>query len=146
MFDLTPYDRRHSRLTALNPFRELEDMERSFFGRNSLEAFKTDIKDVGNAFELEADLPGFKKEDIAIDINDNYLTIRAERHFENDTKDKDGQYISQERSYGSFARSFDISAVDEEHITASYENGVLKLVLPKKEQTKPSGGRRLEIN
>ena len=125
MFDLTPYDRRHSRLTAFNPFRELEDMERSFFGRNSLEAFKTDIKDVGNAFELEADLPGFKKEDIAIDINDNYLTIRAERHFENDTKDKDGQYISQERSYGSFARSFDISAVDEEHITASYENGVL---------------------
>ena len=113
MFDLTPYDRRHSRLTAFNPFRELEDMERSFFGRNSLEAFKTDIKDVGNAFELEADLPGFKKEDIAIDINDNYLTIRAERHFENDTKDKDGQYISQERSYGSFARSFDISAVDE---------------------------------
>lgn len=146
MFDLTPYDRRHSRLTAFNPFRELEDMERSFFGRNSLEAFKTDIKDVGNAFELEADLPGFKKEDIAIDINDNYLTIRAERHFENDTKDKDGQYISQERSYGSFARSFDISAVGEEHITASYENGVLKLVLPKKEQTKPSGGRRLEIN
>ena len=54
--------------------------------------------------------------------------------------------FSQERSYGSFARSFDISAVDEEHITASYENGVLKLVLPKKEQTKPSGGRRLEIN
>ena len=144
MFDLTPYDRRHSRPAVFNPFKDLEDFEKSFFGRNSLDEFKTDIKDAGNAYVLEADLPGFKKEDIAIDIEDNYLTIRAERHFENESKDDKGRFISRERSYGSFARSFNIASVDADKITASYNDGVLTLQLPKKESG-AAGGRRLEI-
>ena len=106
--------------------------------------FKTDIKDTGKEYELEADLPGFKKEDINIELDDNYLTIQAERKYENDEKDKKGNYVRRERSYGSFSRSFDVSGIDVSAIKASYQDGVLKLILPKKEEAVPAT-RRLEI-
>lgn len=145
MFELTPYDRRrHSHMEPYNPFRELENLERNFFRENSLAEFKTDIKDEGNAYVLEADLPGFKKEDINIDLDDDYLTIRAERHEESEKKDKKGNYIRCERSYGSFSRSFDVSNVKTDEITASYQDGVLKLHMPKKDGGTPKT-RRLEI-
>lgn len=143
MFELTPYSRRHN-VAAYNPFKELEDFERSFFKSSGLIDFNTDIKDTGKAFELEADLPGFKKEDINIEIDSNYLTVSAERKCENEEKDKHG-YIRRERSYGSFSRSFDISGVKTDEIAASYDNGVLKLTMPKKDETVPAT-RRLEIN
>ena len=86
----------------------------------------------------------FQPEDINIDIDNNYLTISAERKYENTEKDKKGSVIRSERSYGSFSRSFDISGVVTDKIEAEYENGVLKLTLPKKEETVPKA-RRLEI-
>lgn len=144
MFDITPQDRKQSQ-SGFSPFKELENLEKSFFGRNSLAEFKTDIQDIGEAFVLEADLPGFKKENISIDIDDHYLTIKAERLMESSAKDSRGQYISRERSFGSFARSFNVSAVDTERITAEYQDGVLKLALPKKNPS-ASSGRRLEIH
>ena len=124
-----------------------DEMERSMFpaqpsGR--LPAFRTDIQDQGDHYLLEADLPGVKKEDIHIDIDGDYLSISAQRNASREEKDDKGNYIRCERSYGSFSRSFDISSVQAEGITAAYDNGVLTLTMPKKDQTVPTS-RRLEI-
>ena len=138
MFELRPYRKNHH-VTAYNPFREMEDMERAFFGdpftgffrTGDLAEFKTDISDEGDHYQLEADLPGFEKNDIHLDINGDTLTINAERHSEKKVKEKD-KYICSERSYGKYTREFDISMVDADNIKAKYENGVLHLTLPKK--------------
>lgn len=144
MFELTPFVRRNHNAAIYNPFKELEDLERSFFGRNAIADFKTDITEHEKDYVLEAELPGFKKEDINIDIDNNYLTISAERKVENEKKDDKGNLIRCERSYGSFSRSFDITGIQQENITAEYENGVLTLTMPKKEEAIPKT-RRLEI-
>lgn len=107
--------------------------------------FRTDIKDNGDSYLLEADLPGFKKEDIKIEVDDHYLTIRAERHCESGEKNQQGNYLRCERSYGSYARSFDISGVKEEDISAEYKDGVLRLKMPKEAKQKPEP-RRLTIS
>ena len=152
MFELTPYDHNRSHaLRTYDPFREMEEMERAFFGRpfgghnfSGLTEFKTDIQDKGDSYLLEADLPGFKKEDIHIDLDGETMTISAERHSQHEEKDNQGNYLRCERSYGSYQRSFDISGIEESGLTAEYSDGVLKLTMPKKQQT-VSGARRIEI-
>ena len=144
MFGLTPY-RRNQQQISYNPFREMEEMERAFFGQpfgsffqsGDIAEFKTDITDQGDSFLLEADLPGFAKEDIHLDISGDTLTIHAERHSEYEDKDKKGNYVRCERSYGQYSRTFDVSMIDQEKIAAKLENGVLKLTLPKKPEEKP---------
>lgn len=151
MFELRPY-RRNNNNISYNPFREMENFEREFFGEPfdtffrsaDLAEFKTDIKDEGDKYLLEADLPGFDKKDINLEINGDTLVISAERHSENECKDKKNKYVRCERSYGKYSREFDISAVDADRITAKYDNGVLKLTLPKKSQVLPQT-KRLEI-
>ena len=144
MFALSPFHTNH--IVSYDPFRELEDLERTFFGdQTSLENvgnFQTDIQDKGDHYLLEADLPGMDKNDIAIDLDGDNLTIRAQRHSEHEEK-ADG-YLRCERSYGSYARSFDVSAVKTDEIKASYTDGVLKLTMPKKDEN-VSKARRLEI-
>ena len=142
MFDMMPFERRNS-IARFDPFRELENFEKSFFGDFG-GGFRTDIKDKGDHFELEADLPGVKKEDIAVDIDGDCLTISAQRDSQREEKNDQEQYVRRERSYGSYSRSFDISNVKSEEISGSYENGVLKLVLPKRSPT-GSTSRRLDI-
>ena len=143
MFNLTPYERKINNINLWNPFRELDEIEKNFFGNNNV-AFKTDIKDEGDHYLLEADLPGFKKENVNIDIDDGYLTITATRKSEYEDKDKKGNYVRCERSYGSYTRSFSLDGIDSENIGAELVDGVLKLTLPKqvKETAKT---RRLEI-
>ncbi len=144
MFELKPYTRRNTP-AARDPFRELENLEREFFGMNpygfmrdtGLGEFRTDLKDTGDAYVLEADLPGFEKKDINIEMNGDILTITAERHSEHEEDDKKKNYIRCERSYGSYERQFDISGVESDGITAKYENGVLTLNMPKKTKTLP---------
>lgn len=145
---LLPYVRKNNSLSAFDPFRELDDLERAFFGDNTrtakLAPFSTDIKDDGDHFTMEADLPGVKKEDISIDLTDNVLTIKAERHSEYETEDKKHNYVRCERSYGSFQRSFDTSGIDTEGIDAEFKDGVLILTLPKIKEVKPES-RKLNI-
>lgn len=143
MFELVPYTRKRN-VTFYNPFDELEDMQRRFFGETAVRDFKTDIRDEGEHYLLEADLPGFKKEDISVDIEGDTLTIHAERSESTEEKDSKGNYIKRERSYGSFSRSFDMTGIRVEDIAAAYENGVLKLTMPKKQETLPTS-RKLEI-
>ena len=148
MFELRPYKRDNQ---VWNPWREFDKMQRDFFGDpfdifggKGLEQFRTDIKDEGDSFVLEADMPGFKKEDISLDINNDVLTIKAERHSEHEDKDSKGKYVRCERSYGSYARQFDLSGIDTSGIKAKYDNGVLTLDMPKKQEIKAEG-RKLEI-
>ena len=145
MFELIPFERRGNRVSAYDPFRMLDEMERSFFGGNNhpaMSTFRTDVTDTGDAFVLDAELPGFKKEDIKIDVENDCLTITAERKVDEEEKQKN--FIKRERFYGSFSRSFDVSGVNVDGIEAAYNDGVLKLTMPKKVETVPPT-RRLEI-
>ena len=140
MFELTPF-RSNYYVSAYDPFKEMEEFERRFFGQRT-PAMKTDIRETENAYILESDLPGFSREDIHAEINNGYLTIRAEHKSENE--DKNESYLRRERSYGSFSRTFDLDGIDAEAITASFKNGVLTLELPKM-QKKDEEARRVEI-
>lgn len=138
MFGLTPYERND----LWNPFREFEkDFFKDF---SSVNRCRTDIRDEDGKYILECEMPGFNKEDIKIDVNGSVLTLCAEHKSENDEKNKNGEYIRRERSYGSYCRSFDISNINESEIDASYTNGILKLILPKKSSEHPAT-RRIEI-
>lgn len=141
---LVPYARKNHSVSTFNPFHDFDELERAFFSDNTLSEFKTDIQENGDSFLLEADLPGFKKEDIHVDVDDGRLTISAERHSNYEDKDKKGSFLRCERSYGSYARSFDISGIDAAQIKAAYNDGVLRVTLPKQTQV-PASTRRLEI-
>ena len=142
MFELTPFGYR--RVSAYNPFRELEEMSRSFWNDTELTAFRTDIKKQDGNYILEAELPGFKKEDISIDIDKDCLTISAVHKSEENEDDKDKGFIRRERYYGSYSRSFNIKGIDADAISASYNDGVLTLTMPEKTPEIPAA-RRLEI-
>ena len=140
MFGMIPFEHRENNLFDL-----FDNFERNFFGGSSnLSTFRTDIRDEGDKFVMEAELPGFNKEDIKLDVKDGILTVSAQHSSSSDEKDKKGNYIRRERRYGSFARSFDISGIDQEHITASYADGVLQLTLPKEQPVVPAA-RQIEI-
>lgn len=129
MFELTPYSTRRS---MMDPFNFFSD----FFGTNNAPMeLRTDVTDKGDSFVLEADLPGFKKDDIKIDLENDRLTIKAERHSNTETT-KNG-YVRRERSFGSFERSFDVSGIDTAGIKANYTDGVLTLTLPKRPELVP---------
>ena len=144
MFELIPFDRHTHNLASFDPFRMLDEMDRRFMtSAPAVSAFRTDVMDTGDAFKLEAELPGFKKEDIKIDIENDCLTISAERSA--DTKEEQkGSYVKRERFYGSFSRSFDVSGINVDAIEAAYTDGVLTVTLPKKAAEVPAS-RRLEI-
>ena len=143
MFELIPFDRHMRRMANYDPFRELEEMERHFWGNGSaVSAFRTDVVDTGDAYQLQAELPGFKKEDITIDVENDVLTISAERKL--DEEDKQPNFVKRERFYGSFSRSFDVSGINVDGIEASYTDGVLSLTMPKKVETVPAK-KSLEI-
>ena len=121
-----------------------DEFQKSFFGElgGMFNSFKTDILDKGDYFELQADLPGFSKEEIEIGIQGDYLTISAE-HKEESKEEKDN-YIHQERRYGSYQRSFNVANIDTNLINAEYKDGVLNLKLPKLEQI-ADNNRKIEV-
>ena len=99
---------------------------------------KTDVKETEGSYELDIDLPGYKKEDVKAELKDGYLTISAATNTNNDQKDENGKYIRRERYYGNCSRSFYVGEnITQEDIKARFEDGILKIVVPKKE-TKPA--------
>ncbi|MBS5605753.1 Hsp20/alpha crystallin family protein [Clostridium sp. AF18-27] len=109
-------------------------MDFPFGGKKINTMMKTDIRDTDSSYELDIDMPGFKKEDIKAQLKDGYLTISASTSANNDEQDKDGRYIRRERYAGSCSRSFYVGeGVKEEDIRAKFENGILKLSIPKVE-------------
>lgn len=115
--------------------------ERNFFGgrnplygKHSKNLMKTDVKETETGYELDIDLPGFKKDEISAHLEDCYLTVSAAKGVDKDEKDNEGRYIRRERYSGSMTRSFYVgNAVTEEDIKAKYEDGILSLSIPKKD-------------
>lgn len=138
MFDMIPFDRNERNL-----FKYLDNIEKGFWDGNlsGMSQFRCDVQDKGANYVLEAELPGFEKEDISIDHDGTSLIITARHNSQTEEKDKKGNYVRRERKFGSFSRSFDITGVDAEHITAAYKNGVLTLTLPKQAPQAPASHR-----
>lgn len=131
-------------MTSLSPFKkrardlrsDVWDSFNDFFidnvfapVRSDIHQFRTDIKDSGDHYVIEAELPGFDKEDIKVDYENNYLTIQAKR--ESLAKEERDNYIRQERHYGEFVRRFFVEDIDENTIEATFKNGILTLNCPK---------------
>lgn len=109
--------------------------ERELYGKHARNLMKTDVHETEDSYEMNVDLPGFKKEDIHVDLKDGYLTLRAEKNLEKEEK-KERKVIRSERYVGSMSRSFYVGDVRPESIKCKYEDGVLTLEFPKAEQPK----------
>ena len=104
------------------------------YGKNAKNIMKTDIREHDTGYELDVDLPGFKKDEISIELENGYLTISAAKGLDKDEQDKKGKYIRKERYAGAMQRSFYVGdAVTEEDVKAKFEDGILKLSIPKKD-------------
>jgi HSP20 family protein len=97
---------------------------------------KCDIYEKDNKYFIEMEVPGFNKEDIDISLKEGYLTVKAEKKMSNEEKDENKKYLRKERNYIKTERSFNLGNIDEENIDASFENGVLKIEIPKVEENK----------
>ena len=108
------------------------------FGKHARNLMKTDIHENDKEYELSVELPGFKKEEISLDVKDGYLTISAQKGLDKDEEDKKGRVLRQERYSGVCTRSFYVGDVKAEDVKAKYESGVLTIVLPKETKKLPS--------
>ena len=118
--------------------REMKKLEKKLYGHHAKNMMKTDVRETDDSHEVDMDLPGFKKDEVKVQLADGYLTIEAAKGLDKDEKDKkSGKYIRRERYAGSMSRSFYVGeGVTQEDIHAKYEHGVLKLSIPKKEEQK----------
>ena len=113
---------------------DFPDIDRKLYGKNAGHIMKTDVHEHDNGYELDIDLPGFKKEDIELALENGYLSVKAAKGHGNEEKDTNGKLIRQERYSGSMQRTFYVGeGITEEDVKARFEDGVLKLSLPKKE-------------
>ena len=108
------------------------------YGKHAKNIMKTDVRETDKGYELDVDLPGFKKDEVQVQLKDGYLTISAAKGLDKDEQDKKGNYIRRERYAGSTSRSFYVGDIDKENIDASFENGILKVTMPKKQEEKSS--------
>ena len=116
------------------------------YGKHEKNLMKTDVKELDDRFEVAVDLPGFKKEDLKLELKDGYLTIQAAKTLDKDCEDTDGKYIRRERYSGSCARSFYVgNAVKQEDIRARFEDGILKLSVPKENPQKIEENKYISI-
>ncbi|MGN0350844.1 MAG: Hsp20/alpha crystallin family protein [Roseburia sp.] len=115
--------------------RDMRKVEKKLYGGRAANLMKTDIKELDNGYELEVDLPGFKKDEVKAALNNGYLTISAAKGLDKDEKDKEtGRYIRRERYAGACQRSFYVGEnLKQEDIKGEFKHGILKLFVPKKE-------------
>lgn len=118
-------------------FRDFENIDKKLYGRHAAHVMKTDVHENEDGYEVDIDLPGFKKEEITLNLENGYLVVGAAKGLDKDEKDKKGKLIRQERYAGSMRRSFYVGEhIKEEDIKAKFEDGVLKLTVPKREAPK----------
>ena len=129
-----------------------DSFEKNFFGgRNPLygkhakHLMKTDVKEMADHYEVDIDLPGFKKDEVNVSLENGYLTISAAKGLDKDEKDKHGRYIRQERYSGTCSRSFYVGDVDTKDVTAKYEDGILKLSIPRTDVKAVENSNRIAI-
>ena len=116
MYTMTPFEKKHFDL--LNAF---HDFENDFFAGTGLSSCKVDVRDEGDKFVMEAELPGFEKDEIHLDVEDDCLKLSAEHHTDSEDKDDKKKYIRKERSEVSYQRSFDLTGIDAEKLDAEYK-------------------------
>ena len=116
------------------------------YGKHGKNLMKTDVRETENSYELDIDLPGFKKDEVNLKLDQGYLTISASKGLDKDDKDKDGRYIRRERYAGACSRSFYVGdAVTPQDIGAKFEDGILKIHLPKAAPQLPEQPGRIMI-
>ena len=117
------------------PFdRDFWGRKNPLYGKNANKIMKTDIREHDGGYELDVDLPGFKKDEINVELENGYLTISATKGLDKDEQDKKGKYIRRERYAGAMQRSFYVGdEVTQEDIKARFEDGILRLSIPKKD-------------
>ena len=129
-----------------NFFRGFGNADRALYGKHAQNMMKTDVKETEEGYEVDIDLPGFKKDEIHLELNDGYLTISTEKSLEKEDKNKKGRMLRQERYAGVMQRSFYVGdSITEEDVKASYESGVLHLVLPKKDAPRLPEKKTIQI-
>ena len=104
------------------------------YGKHAKHMMKTDVRETEDTYEVDMDLPGFKKDEINVDLKNGYLTVSAAKWLDKDEKDKNGKYIRQERYTGAMSRSFYVGDVAPEDVKAKFEDGILQISLPKAEK------------
>ena len=118
-------------------FRGFDNIDHTLYGKHAQHMMKTDVKETDDSYEVDVDLPGFKKDEIHLELNNGYLTISTEKSVEKDNEGKKGKMLRQERYSGVMQRSFFVGEhLTEEDIKASYDSGVLHVIIPKKDAPK----------
>ena len=122
MFDFDDFDKEFNR------------MMRPLYGKHAQNMMKTDVRETDNSYELDIDLPGFKKDEIKVELDNGYLSISAAKGLDKDEEEKDGKYIRRERYAGAMNRTFYVGDnLTQQDIQAKFEDGILKISVPKKD-------------
>ena len=122
MFDFDDFDKEFNR------------MMRPLYGKHAQNMMKTDVRETDNSYELDIDLPGFKKDEIKVELDNGYLSISAAKGLDKDEEKKDGKYIRRERYAGAMNRTFYVGDnLTQQDIQAKFEDGILKISVPKKD-------------
>ena len=122
------------------------EVGRALYGKHASHEMKTDVRETDSGYEVDIDLPGFKKDEINIQLDNGYLSISAAKGLDKDEQDKEGKYIRKERYAGSMSRSFYVgNAITQDDIKAKYESGILRLSVPKKAAEEIESAKRIAI-
>ncbi|MBQ1351722.1 MAG: Hsp20/alpha crystallin family protein [Oscillospiraceae bacterium] len=118
-------------------FPEFQNIEKKLYGRRAAREMKTDVREHEDHYELDIDLPGFKKDELTLSLENGYLTVGAAKNFEEKKETNEGKVLRHERYAGAMQRSFYVGeSITEEDVAAKFEDGVLNLTIPKKQQPK----------
>ena len=122
------------------------EVEKALYGKHASHEMKTDVRETDSGYEVDIDLPGFKKDEINIQLDNGYLSISAAKGLDKDEQDKEGKYIRKERYAGSMSRSFYVgNAISQDDIKAKYDSGILRLSVPKKAAEEIESAKRIAI-
>ena len=122
------------------------EADKALYGKHASHEMKTDVKETDSGYEVDIDLPGFKKDEINVQLDNGYLSISAAKGLDKEEKNKEGKYIRKERYAGAMSRSFYVGdAITQEDIKAKYESGILRLSIPKKEAKQVEATKRIAI-
>ena len=125
--------------------RMMPQISSELYGKHAKNLMKTDVRELDGSYELDVDLPGFKKDEVTVDLQDGYLTISAAKALDKDESDQKGKFLRQERYAGSMSRSFYVGDVKPEDVKAKYESGVLTVLIPKEEPKKLTSSSKIAI-